>query len=592
MPKQYRVVSQAAPVKGKMPQDVIQGLARLGMKAEQATALLQKPLTIKKDLDNPKALEYLEKFTEAGLLVKIEAYEVAPAQQAKAGPNPTDDVFALLDATFAQSIKPTTLTRDYQKSFAVALATSLVSPLIYVGLIVLSVWALVWYFTSGHGLLFGGIEWHGKFLLFLGISSWVVPAVAGSVLILFLLYPLWPQGKAPKPYVLDRKKHARFYKLIEKMTTSIGVPAPQFIEVIPDMNAAAGPVHGMASLAKGELKLIIGMSLVMGTSVQQFMGVLAHEFGHFSQRSSMMAYIWINTVNHWLWQCGYGQDAWTERLERWQEQFENEIAQVSLFVTEWLLQLVRLLFQNLYKLNVRLTHPMSQQMEFDADLYEARVVGSAQFRAGTLALRRMGHAWSLASRTTFQGLHEQDKMLRNLPAAAREIAGGFSPVLMKKIEDDLQVEETRYWDTHPADLERIANAENAGESGILHCELPASVLFSEVEKLCETATLNWYLKLGISGAREFIVDNAVLLQAAKSVSKPVSKPDSKPEGKSAAGERAAQNSGVQNSGMQNSGATPALAARSNQPEEAKSQMNEDGAIEWTGSRHIPKQDDA
>ena len=153
--------------------------------AEQATALLQKPLTIKKDLDNPKALEYLEKFTEAGLLVKIEAYEVAPAQQAKAGPNPTDDVFALLDATFAQSIKPTTLTRDYQKSFAVALATSLVSPLIYVGLIVLSVWALVWYFTSGHGLLFGGIEWHGKFLLFLGISSWVVKTLGKKITMIF-----------------------------------------------------------------------------------------------------------------------------------------------------------------------------------------------------------------------------------------------------------------------------------------------------------------------------------------------------------------------------------------------------------------------
>ncbi len=36
MPKQYRVVSQAAPVKGKIAQEVIQGLARLGMKAEQA----------------------------------------------------------------------------------------------------------------------------------------------------------------------------------------------------------------------------------------------------------------------------------------------------------------------------------------------------------------------------------------------------------------------------------------------------------------------------------------------------------------------------------------------------------------------------
>lgn len=583
MPKQYRVVSQAAPVKGKLPQEVLQGLARIGMKAEQAAMLLQKPLVIKKDLDNPKALAYLEKFTEAGLLVKIEAYEVEHAPQVNAARSQADEVFTLLESTFAQPIAPTTLTRDYQKSFAIAAATSLVSPLIYVGLIVLSVWALVWYFTSGHGLLFGGIEWHGKFLLFLGALSWVVPAVAGSVLILFLLYPLWPQGKPPKPYVLDRKKHARFYRLIEKMTAAIGVPAPQFIEVIPDMNAAAGPVHGMASLAKGELKLVIGMSLVMGTSVQQFMGVLAHEFGHFSQRSSMMAYIWINTVSHWLWQCGYGQDVWTERLERWQEQFDNEIAQVSLFVTDWLLKLVRLLFQNLYRLNVRLTNAMSQQMEFDADLYEARVVGSAQFRAGTLALRRMGYAWSQARQTTFQGLHEQDKMLRNLPAATLEIANGFSPGLLKKIEDDLQVEETRHWDTHPADLERIANAENAGERGLLQCELPASVLFVEVEKLCETATLNWYLKLGISGAREFMVDNAVLLQAAK----PVAKPDSKPDARTAAGERAAQNSGVENSS-----ATPALAARGNKSAETKSQMNEDGTIEWTGSHHKPKPDDA
>ncbi|HVL00107.1 MAG TPA: hypothetical protein VM553_09845, partial [Dongiaceae bacterium] len=83
MPKKYRVVSQSSPVKGKTAQDVIQGLGRLGMKPEQASALLQKNITIKKDLDNPKALEYVEKFTEAGLLVKVEAYEVAapPVEQ-------------------------------------------------------------------------------------------------------------------------------------------------------------------------------------------------------------------------------------------------------------------------------------------------------------------------------------------------------------------------------------------------------------------------------------------------------------------------------------------------------------------------------
>ena len=60
----------------------------------------------------------------------------------------------------------------------------------------------------------------------------------------------------------------------------------------------------------------------------------------------------------------------------------------------------------------------------------------------------------------------------------------------------------------------------------------------------------WYSHVerhvGISGAREFMVDNAVLLQAAK------------PDGKAGARERAAQNTGVESSGMQTGGAAPGL----------------------------------
>lgn len=557
MPKKYRVVSQAAPVKGRNAQEVVQGLARLGMKAEQAAGLLQTQRVIKQDLDNPKALQYLEKFTEAGLLVKVEAYEVDHAPEVKVEQNQTDALYRLLESTFAQPIQPTTVTRDYQKSFAVALLTSLVSPLLYVGLIVLVVLGLGWYFVSGHSLWLGNVEWHGKFMLSLWVLSWAVPAVAGSVLVLFLLYPLWPQGKPPKPYVLDRKKHARFYQLVEKMTAAIGVPAPQFIEIIPDMNAAAGPVHGMGSLAKGELKLIVGMALVMGTTAQQFMGVLAHEFGHFSQRSSMMAYIWINTVNRWLGECGFGQDVWTQRLHDWRERYDNELVQVCLIVTDWLLQLVRLLFQHLYRLNVRLTHPMSQQMEFDADLYEARVVGSQQFRASTLQLRRLGHAWGAARSITFQALDEQDRLLRNLPAATQEIAGRLSPAALQQIEDDLHQEQTRYWDSHPADLERITNAEKAAEPGLLQCELPAALLFADVEKLCETATLSWYHRLGISGAREFVVDNLQLLQ---------SQADKIREQRAAAAAQPASPSAAEPAGT------------------TGPVVNDSGMIEWTGSR--------
>jgi hypothetical protein len=141
-------------------------------------------------------------------------------------------------------------------------------------------------------------------------------------------------------------------------------------------------------------------------------------------------------------------------------------------------------------------------------------------------------------------------LLKNLPAAAMSLASGFTPTLLQRIEDDLHIEETRYWDTHPADLERIANAENAREAGMLQCDQPAALLFTDVEKLCEAATLNWYLRLGIRGAREFIVDNELLLQPQVAI-----KPTPAADAQAADGNRT----------------------------EARSALNQDGTIEWTGS---------
>lgn len=511
MPKKFRVVSQAAPVKGKSAQEVVTGLARLGMKAEQANALLQKAIVIKKDLDNPKALQYIEKFTEAGLAVKLEAYEVEEPAEIKSARQQQDDLFVYLNQVFAQPLAPTQTSREYHKSFAVALATSLVAPVLYFGLIALVVWSLLWYFTSGHRLLMGDWNLHGKMLLLQWATGYVTPAVVGGVLLLFLLYPFWPQGKPPKPNILDPKKNRKLYQLVDTMAKSIGVPAPQYIEIAPEVNAAAGSTEGMVGLVKGKLSLMLGLSLVAGTTVQQLLGIIAHEFGHFSQRNSMLAYSWINRVSRWLNMCAYGDDIWLKRLDQWKEQYDYEIVHISLTATEWMILAVRTLFRKLYDLNLRLTRPMSQQMEFDADLYEARVVGSRQFRASTMALRKLGFAWNITVNVNFEALDTDDKLLRNLPAAVLDMSARMPKDYLRQIEAGLAEETTQYWHTHPADQARVEHAERANEPGILQCDRPARELFDNFDKLCENSTLGWYYSWGISGAKEFLVDNQLIL---------------------------------------------------------------------------------
>lgn len=509
MAKRYRVVSQGAVLSGKQEEEVYQALLNIKLQPQQARALLSGPMVIKADLDNPKALHYVDVFSKLGLQVKIEGYQAAGTQSA----SPQDETFALLEKTFSHPIEPTALSREYQKSMVLALLSAVIAPAIYGALVAAVVLALAWYLFSGHVEYFGSI---GERAHNLRPTTWIVlllvPSVIGGILLLFLLYPLWPRGRAPSPYILDRKKNPRFYRLTEQMAQAIGVPAPEFIELIPDVNAAAGPVKGMVSLWQGKLRLVVGLSLVSGCTVQELVGIIAHEYGHFSQRKSMLVYAWINRVTRWLSECAHGQDFWHHRLLQWRENYDDVPAiYFTLLATDYALRGVRLLFQQLLEIHIKMTSRVSQQMEFDADLYEAKVVGSERFRAGSLSLRKLAYAASYVRHHNFDALDQRDKLLKNIPAAVEDIARRYSDEIMNKIEQSLGDEQTEYWHSHPADIERIRHAEQAQEPGILSCALPAKLLFNDFDRLCEKSTMGLYNAYGIHGARDYVVDNDQVL---------------------------------------------------------------------------------
>ena len=57
---------------------------------------------------------------------------------------------------------------------------------------------------------------------------------------------------------------------------------PKRIDLDCQLNAAASLRRGALSLFGNDLVLTIGLPLVAGLNVQQFAGVIGHEFGHFT----------------------------------------------------------------------------------------------------------------------------------------------------------------------------------------------------------------------------------------------------------------------------------------------------------------------
>ena len=131
------------------------------------------------------------------------------------------------------------------------------------------------------------------------------------------------------------------------------------------MNASAHLANWALSPSK-ELVLTIGLPLVAGLTLRQFTGVLAHEFGHFSQGAGMRLTLLIRSINRWFTRVVYERDEWDETLAGWSGQghiaaiLVVAMARASIWTTRrilWVLMHAGHLVSGF----------LSRQMEFDAD---------------------------------------------------------------------------------------------------------------------------------------------------------------------------------------------------------------------------------
>ena len=330
--------------------------------------------------------------------------------------------------------------------------------------------------------------------------------IAFSLMILaFLVKFIFSVKKPPDNHHIELKQtdHPKLFDFLSRLTKETGTRFPKKVFLRPEVNASVTYNSSFLSLFLPVRKnLQIGAGLLNSISINEFKAVLAHEFGHFSQKSMTLgSYIYI--VNSAIYNMVYEYDGWDRTLEKWAGM--GGLASIMVFPTSWMVNGMRYLFRKAYSLINLQYRRLSREMEFHADLVAVSVTGK---QALINALRRLdfGNAAYDFTLTELEKLAEQKKRPQNLYLVQSRLAGYMCrfnelreenglPVItdkvLKKYTAQSRVRYKDRWATHPEQAEREANINKTNLDSTKDTRSPW-ILFESPEQVQTTLTETIY----------------------------------------------------------------------------------------------------
>jgi Zn-dependent protease with chaperone function len=394
-------------------------------------------------------------------------------------------------AAFSAPVARTRVSFFYQLGLMLVSVMMVLLPLVYLVMIAAAGWGVYYYATHFTYLLSstrgGGRLWILKLLVYL------TPLFVGCVLVFFMIKPLFARRpRHAQPLALNPGVEPTLFAFIAQICDSVGAPMPKRIDLDCQLNASAGFRRGALSLLGNDLVLTLGLPLVAGLNLRQFAGVIAHEFGHFTQGFGMRLSYVIRSVNGWFARVVYERDAWDMMLIEWAQEAEDWRIMLIVNCARAAVGFSRLLLMLLMFLGHGVSCFLLRQMEYDADSYEIKLAGSEPFEQTVKRLATLGEAAGKSYKEMVASWNMNRRLPDNFPAYLVQREMAIPHLQREKIEDTVGLVRTGVFDSHPSDGDRIRQARRAGEPGVFQLELPASVLFANFDAVAKQVTLLHY----------------------------------------------------------------------------------------------------
>lgn len=403
-----------------------------------------------------------------------------------------------LMAGFTGTFPRTRASRLYQLGLVLVSAAMICLPLVYLALIAAVAFGTYHYAIQVQALL--GSFRGGIYVYLLKVMLYLGPLLAGASLVLFMVKPLFAKrARRAQPLAMNPALEPALYSFIARICDLTGAPMPKRIDLDCQLNASAGFRRGYRSLFSDDLVLCIGLPVVAGLNLREFAGVMAHEFGHFTQGFGMRLSYIVRQINFWFARLVYERDAWDVWLEEQSMEGEDWWLMLVCNCVRFAVGISRLILKALMFLGHGISCFLLREMEYDADTYEVKLAGSAAFESSVRKMALLSAASTVAYKEMRTSWNLNHMLPENVPAFIALHASKLPRHVKETIRHTLGLAKTRLFDTHPSTGDRLRRARQAAEPGVFHLDKPASTLFSHFDVVSRQVTqLHYTDDLGLS----------------------------------------------------------------------------------------------
>ncbi|UKJ08436.1 M48 family metalloprotease [Solitalea lacus] len=339
----------------------------------------------------------------------------------------------------------------------------------------------------------------------------------GLLTIIFLLKFLAQKHTVDRSYLIEisASDEPRLFEFIQSIVIEVKTEFPKKIYLSNDVNASVFYDSSFWSMFLPIKKnLQIGLGLVNSVSEEEFKAILAHEFGHFSQRTMKIG-SYVYNVNRVIYNMLYDNDSYLSLAQDW--------ANVSSYFSIFVNGAVRIVFgiqwilRKVYNI-VNLNHmSLSREMEFHADAVAAHVTGSKPLITSLLRLDLANQAYQtvlgyydqkIDEAVKTKNLYDQQLNVMNFLAMANKLP--FEQNLPQVHFQHLsRYNKTKLvikdqWASHPSTVDRVAALENLNIEVAENTGNAAWSLFSDPSKLQQQLTEHLFSGVEYSKEETFI----------------------------------------------------------------------------------------
>lgn len=239
--------------------------------------------------------------------------------------------------------------------------------LLVLGLCIAAVW----------GMLASGVI-YGRLIVFL-----IGAVIVAGICLTMVLRPLFRIFRSRKTDAIEIKRddYPELFAIIDEVVDKVDCLQPKHVYLSNECNAYVN-YHGLLGyLSHGPQNLTIGLPLLYAMNKTEFKSVLCHEFGHFTQKSTVINY--VANLSEYI--CG--------AIAQLQESIEQTDDDSIAAKARGFANIVTKIMLKQYHKVAPLNGELSRAQEYDADRFSYEIVGTEGSISALCKIDSISNRW-------------------------------------------------------------------------------------------------------------------------------------------------------------------------------------------------------